>query len=159
MQSHGARNANYILAGIIELDDGYMGGPRRSGNRGRCTDKPKIVIALSKTENDTLFTRMKVVDDLKTKTLQDFTNIFLRNGTHIECGSYHSYLGSTGVNCTSMKYDAVNGDLKWLHRAISNFWGVLNGTYHGRYAQLQTYLDELFSRLVRAVATSCALLS
>lgn len=123
MQSHGARNANYILAGIIELDDGYMGGPGRSRNRGRCTDKPKIVIALSKTENDTLFTRMKVVDDLKTKTLQDFTNIFLRNGTHIECGSYHSYLGSTGVNCTSMKYDAVNGDLKWLHRAISNLGG------------------------------------
>lgn len=150
-----------------------MGGPRHNGKRGRGTDKPKIVIALSKTENGTpLFARMKEVDDLKTKILQDFTETFLKNGVQVECDGYQSYLGLNGVNCTSKKYDTVNGDLKWLHRTIGNLKAFLNDTYYGRCTHLQTYLDEfcfrfnhrtkkdeLFSRLARAVVTSCVLLS
>lgn len=68
------------------------------------------------------------------------------------------------------KFEA--GDLKWLHTAISNFKAFILGTYHGRCLDYQPYLNEfcfrfnrrgvrteLFPRLTRAVATSCALLS
>ena len=64
--------------------------------------------------------------------------------------------------------DAV-GYLHWLHKAISNLKAFLLGTYHGRCTQLQAYLDEfcfrfnrrktgdqIFMRLARAVAASCA---
>ena len=65
------RDENYALSGIVEVDDGYVGGATRNGKRGRGTDKAKIVVALSKTENGAaLFTRMQVVEDVTSKTLQ-----------------------------------------------------------------------------------------
>lgn len=57
------RDEKYALSGIVEMDDGYVGGATRNGKRGRGTDKAKIVVALSKTENGVvLFTRIQVVD-------------------------------------------------------------------------------------------------
>lgn len=53
------RDENYALSGIVEMDDGYVGGATHNGKRGRGTDKAKIVVALSKTENGAaLFTRI-----------------------------------------------------------------------------------------------------
>ena len=68
----GQRDEKYLLSGIVELDDGYVGGPSHNGKRGRGTDKAKIVVAVSKTANSApLFTRMKVVDNVQGKTLQE----------------------------------------------------------------------------------------
>ena len=65
----GQRDDNYQLSGMIEIDDGYVGGCRHEGKRGRGTTKPKIVVALSKTENGAaIFTRMKVVENFKGQT-------------------------------------------------------------------------------------------
>ena len=41
------------------------------------------------------------------------------------------------------------GDLRWLHKAISNLKAFLLGTYHGRCTQLQSYLDEFCFRFNR----------
>ena len=46
----GQRDAQYLLSGIVELDDGYVGGHTRNGKRGRGTDKIKIVVAVSKSK-------------------------------------------------------------------------------------------------------------
>ena len=57
------RDEKYALSGIVEMDDGYVGGATRNGKRGRGTDKARIVVALSKTENGAaLFTRLQVVE-------------------------------------------------------------------------------------------------
>ena len=67
----GQRDEKYLLSGIVELDDGYVGGPSHNGKRGRGTDKAKIVVAVSKTANSApLFARMKVVDNVQGKALQ-----------------------------------------------------------------------------------------
>ena len=42
------RDENYALSGIVEMDDGYVGGATHNGKRGCGTDKAKIVVALSK---------------------------------------------------------------------------------------------------------------
>ena len=56
------RDEKYALSGIVEMDDGYVGGATHNGKRGRGTDKAKIVVALSKTENGTsLFTRIRLL--------------------------------------------------------------------------------------------------
>lgn len=53
------RDEKYAFSGIVEMDDGYVGGATHNGKRGRGTDKAKIVVALSKTENGAaLFTRL-----------------------------------------------------------------------------------------------------
>ena len=56
------RDEKYALSGIVEMDDGYIGGATHNGKRGRGTDKAKIVVALSKTENGAaLFTRIRLL--------------------------------------------------------------------------------------------------
>ena len=109
------RDEKYALSGIVEMDDGYVGGATRNGKRGRGTDKAKIVVALSKTENGAaLFTRMQVVEDVTSKTLQQVIGKTVATGAKIECDGYRFNRRKTG--------------------------------------------DQIFLRLTRAVAASCALL-
>ena len=113
---------------------------------------------------------MKVVDDLKGKTLQQIVDQCFALQTKVECDGYRSYRGLKNVALSYNLYKT--GDLHWLHTAISNFKAFLLGTYHGRCVHLQSYMDvfcfrfnrrytadQLFFRLTRAVALSCALLS
>jgi len=169
----GQRDANYVLSGLVEMDDCYLGGACSGGRRGRGTDKTKVVVALSKTNQGIpLFAHMQVMKDLKTETLQEFVNQHLTEGSVVQCDGYSSYCGLTGVNCNRKAFDAASGDLKWLHKSISNLKALILGTYHGRCSKLQPYLNEfcfrlnrrgavnqLFPRLTRAVASSCALLT
>ena len=164
------RDENYALSGIVEMDDSYVSGATHNGKRGRGTDKAKIVVALSKTENGAaLFARMHVVEDVTGGTLQQVVDETVAPGSKIECDGYKSYRSLSGVALDAKKYEP--GNLHWLHKAISNLKAFLLGTYHGRCTQLQAYLDEfcfrfnrrktgnqIFMRLTRAVATSCALL-
>ena len=166
----GKRDGNYELSGIVEMDDGYVGGATHNGKRGRGTDKAKIVVALSKTENGAaLFTRMQVVEDVTGGTLQQIVDETIAPGSKIECDGYRSYRNVSGVALDAKKYES--GDLHWLHKTISNLKAFLLGTYHGRCQQLQAYLDEfcfrfnrrktgdqIFIRMTRAIATSCGLL-
>ena len=46
----GQRDAQYLLNGIVEMDDGYMGGLCHDGKRGRGAEKTQVVVTLSKTE-------------------------------------------------------------------------------------------------------------
>ena len=122
------------------------------------------------TENGVaLFTRMQVVEDVTGGTLQQVVDETVAPGPKIECDGYRSYRNLSGVTLDAKKYET--GDLHWLHKAISNLKAFLLGTYHGRCTQLQAYLDEscfrfnrrkngdqIFARLARAVAASCALL-
>ena len=169
----GQRDANYVLSGLVEMDDCYLGGPCSRSKRGRGTDKAKVVVALSKTgQGVPLFAHMQVVGDLQTKTLQEFVDQHLANGATVQCDSFSSYKNLIGVNCDAKAFDPARGDLKWLHKSISNLKAFLLGTYHGRCSKLQFYLNEfcfrlnrrhtghqLFPHLARAVATSCVLLS
>ena len=46
----GERDKDYVLSGIIELDDAYFGAPTSNGKRGRGTDKTSVLAAVSLTE-------------------------------------------------------------------------------------------------------------
>ncbi len=46
----GQRDRDYILSGVIELDDAYFGAPKSNGKRGRGTDKASVLAAVSLTE-------------------------------------------------------------------------------------------------------------
>ena len=89
----GQRDEKYLLCGIVELDDGYVGGVSHNGKRGRGTDKTKIVVALSKTETGIpLFTKMKVVQNIQGKTLQEIIDQQVAPQTKVECDGFRSYL-------------------------------------------------------------------
>ena len=114
-----------------------------------------------------MYLRMQEVPDLKRKTLQEFIDAHVEQGTTVECDGFQAYPGLKNVAVDAKVYDCASGDLKWLHKALSNLKAFLTGTYHGRCEQLQSYLDEycfrfnrrrsadqLFARLARAVAVS-----
>ncbi len=172
MKPHGIFWTEFVLLWGKEMHC-YLGGPCSGGRRGRGTGKVKVVVALSKIDQGIpLFAHMQVVKDLKTETLQEFVNQHLAEGSVVQCDGYSSYGGLTGVNCNRKTFDAASGDLKWLHKSISNLKALILGTYHGRCSKLQPYLNEfcfrlnrrgavnqLFPRLARAVASSCVLLT
>lgn len=114
-----------------------------------------------------MYLRMQEVPDLKRKTLQEFVDAHVEQGATVECDGFQAYPGLKNVAVDAKVYDCASGGLKWLHKALSNLKVFLTGTYHGRCALLQSYLDEycfrfnrrrtpdqLFARLARAVAVS-----
>ena len=164
------RDQNYLLEGIIEMDEAYLGAPKRGKKRGRGTDRQKMAVAVSKDEKERpLFLRLRVIPDITTASLQNVVNDYVKAGSTIECDGYKSYPALVNVEVNPSKYQI--GDLKWVHAAVGNFKAFLLGTYHGSCGDYQPYMDEycfrfnrrfqpaqLFARLSRAVATSCALL-
>jgi hypothetical protein len=43
----GERDANYQVAGLVEVDDSYFGGPKSGGKRGRGTEKQSVIVGVS----------------------------------------------------------------------------------------------------------------
>jgi len=114
-----------------------------------------------------LCSAMQEVPNVRGKTLQEFVDAHIQNGATIECDGFNTYKGLKNVAVDAKVYDCAAGDLKWLHKTLSNLKAFLTGTYHGRCVYLQSYLDEycfrfnrrhstdqLFARLTRAVAVS-----
>ena len=165
------RDQNYMLEGLIEMDEAYLGAPKRGKKRGRGTERKKMAVAVSKTDNDCpLFLRLQIIPDVTTASLQDVINGNVKPGSTIECDGLKSYPALENVSIDASTYEI--GDLKWVHVAIGNFKAFLLGTYHGSCGDYQPYLNEfcfrynrrfhpaeLFTRLSRAVATSCTLLN
>ena len=165
------RDQRYMLEGLIEMDEAYLGAPKRGKKRGRGTERKKMAAAVSKDKNgNPQFLHLNMIPDITTGTLQSVVDHHVASGSTIECDGLKSYPGLKNVSVNAAKYEI--GDLKWVHIAIGNFKAFLLGTYHGSCGDYQPYLDEfcfrynrrfhpnqLFSRLSRAIATSCAMLS
>lgn len=149
------RDASYRIGGIVEVDDATFGTPTEGGKRGRGTDKTKVLIGLSLSdEGHPLFLKMAVIPDIKGKTLQKQAKNWFEKGATISSDTYSSYrtLPDAGFSHDYQLYDpSENPDhLKWLHTVISNAKAFIAGTFHGLDKQhFQNYLDEfcyLFNR-------------
>ena len=153
------RDDNYVLSGIVELDDTYFGKVKKGGKRGRGTAKTKVLVALSKDEYDNpLFVKMQVVPNLKGKTIGKFVKCSITEGAVVQSDAYQVF-------------DADADMLHWLHIIIGNTKAFVLGTFHGLGRKhLQSYLDEfcyrfnrrlvhgeIFSRLACAVMASSPL--
>ena len=148
-----SRDDKYMLQGIIELDDTYIGTSTHGKKRGRGTEKAKVIVAVSQTEDGkAAYMKMKVVTDLKATTFGRFAKQYIVEGSQIESD-----------NCASLKkglaekyfvhYETFSPDkgmLLNLHTAISNMKALINGTYHGvTKKRMQEYLDEFCFRFNR----------
>jgi transposase-like protein len=165
------RDSEYMLSGIVELDDTYFGAPTEGGKRGRGTEKAKVMVAVSKTENGKPgYLKMQVVDNLKGETVGDFAKACIVKGSIIQSDAYRSYRKPLAEDFDHQfeVYDSNSDTLKWLHTLVGNVKALVNGTFHGLGDKhLQSYLDEfcyrfnrrgfrtqIFPRLLCAVANS-----
>ncbi len=169
----GERDAQYTLAGIVELDDAFFGAPTEGGKRGRGTEKATVLVGLSLNEKGhPLYVKMEVIPDIKGTTLVKFAHTSIEEGSKINSDAYRSYnaLAKDGYSLEAKKFNPVeNPDhLKWIHTVISNVKAFIAGTYHGLDEKyLQPYLNEfcyrfnrrkfkgeLFNRLLSCCATT-----
>lgn len=166
----GERDKDYVLSGIIELDDAYFGAPSSNGKRGRGTNKTSALAAVSLTgEGHPLFLKIQV-SKLDAESVRAVAQQIVRSGSEIHSdalGSFRVALQGEYVHHYQV-FDKDSGALHWIHTLISNAKSFLLGTYHGiGKKHLQRYFDEfdfrfnrrfwpkqLFPRLVRAVAVS-----
>ena len=168
------RDSNYMLTGIVDLDDTYFGKPKKGGKRGRGTTKTKVVVAVSRDEEGKpKYAKMQVVPDLKGKTIGKFVKGCIEEGSAVQTDAYHSYRKPLAEKYLHkyQVFDAESDMLKWLHTIIGNAKAFVSGTFHGLGKKhMQSYLDEycyrfnrrhlggdIFSRLLFAITRSSTL--
>jgi transposase-like protein len=149
------RDSEYLLKGLIQLDDSFFGSHTQDGKRGRGTEKTKVIVGLSINEKGhPEYLKMKVVDNLKGQTIVDFALAHIAEGSTISSDAYRSYRKLQDEN---FFHEAKDFDpredsehLKWLHTIIGNTKAFINGTYHGLGGKhLQSYLDKFCYRFNR----------
>lgn len=152
-------NDKYTLKGTVTMDEAYFTGSENADTplkRGRGTNKSKVIVAVSLTDDDKpKYARMKVVDNFRAKTIEDFAEKYIEKGSNIITDGFKSYKSQPLKNSYFVEYNVASADnplskLKWLHTFISNAKAFILGTFHGLKAQdLQLYLDEFCYRFNR----------
>lgn len=165
----GSRDAAYRLAGLIEMDDTYVGPP---GGKGRGTTKTPVVVAVESRGKKAGFASMRVVEDLSKERITAFSNEKIGSAHAVRTDGFASYFFGLGDHAHEMVI-VENGDdasklLPWVHTLIANAKNMLRGAHHGVSTKhLQRYLDEFcyrfnrrfwpaqsFSRLLQATITT-----
>jgi transposase-like protein len=157
----GDRDAHYQLAGLVEVDDAYFGGPKSGGKRGRGTEKAKVLVAVSLNEKGKpQFVKMAITDNVASEALISFTGKNIAEGSIIRSDAYRSYgkaFSESTYQHQPIKYDPQESPehLRWLHTVVSNAKRFILGTYHGLdETHFQAYLDEFCFRINRRFFTS-----
>ena len=149
------RDANYKLAGLIEMDDTYFGAPK-SGKRGRgAAGKAKVVVAVEKKKGKAGFAKMSEVQrvskdeiDKKVKPHIDEHCVVRTDGWRAygvlasEQSEHEPQVVGSGKNAVKV--------LPWVHTLIANMKGNIRGVYHGVSPKhLERYLPEFCYRFNR----------
>ncbi len=163
------RDAEYSLAGLVEMDESFF-GPKGS-KKGRGSERKSTVLcAVSlyrdrKGEERPGFAHMRVVDNASAKTIENFLerlgyghmNQERKNLLKaIRTDGWRSYgKAIKGQNLSHYKVvlqdpKAAGRLLPWVHRVISNAKAVIRGSHRGvSEKHLQSYLSEICYRFNR----------
>jgi len=146
-----ARDANYQLAGLIEIDDSYFGGSK-PGKRGRgASGKAKVVLAIENRDDHAGFAKASMVSEVDSDSIQRAFGSYIRKGATIRSDGWRAY----GIlRSKAIAHDVVIGsgqdgskNLPWVHLLISNIKGGIRGVYRGVGAKhLNRYLSEFCYR-------------
>lgn len=185
----GKRDDKYELCGEMELDDGFFTTPVSKEEkdeplkRGRGSQKKTKVLVMAESETvdqpkkgkksrKVGHIKMKVIDDLKSDTIDNVVDECISKQSHVKSDDSSSYVGlSKKVEEHIPKVipkEEINKELPWVHIAISNAKSWLLNNFHKINKEyLQYYLDEfcynfnrrylrdsLFDRLLIACVTS-----
>lgn len=171
------RDQRYLLHGLVEMDETYVGGEDR-GHVGRYAEK-KTPVAIAVELNDPGRPHriaLETLEKVTGKALKAFADRHLEPGTKVRSDGLRAYraLGRAGypheAEVTGGGTAAIE-KFPWLHTFISNLKRMILGTHHHvgpKY--LDNYLAEfvyranrrwreqnLFDRLLRAALGSKAL--
>lgn len=162
--SMGKRDGEYVLAGQIELDDGFFATetPKEQKDepikRGRGSQKKTKVLVMAESEKIEApgkgkkprrvgYLKMKVMEDLKKETITTLVESMVSGNSKLDTDKSNSYVDLSGyVNTHKAEVipkEKIGEKLPWVHIAISNAKRQLLNSYHNVKPEfLQNYLDE-----------------
>jgi transposase-like protein len=149
------RDAQYQLAGLVEMDDAFI-GPRKPGPPGRgAKGKAKVVIAVESGDEHSGFAVMKHVPAVDRDQILSVAHDKIQPSSDVRTDGWRAYrtLGSNGFGhesvIVSKDKEALN-QLRWVHVLTANVKGNLRGVYHGVSGKhLDRYLAEFCYRFNR----------
>ena len=149
------RDAYYKLAGLVEMDDTYIGS-KKSGKQGRgAYGKAKVIVAVENKESKAGFAKMERVDNLGKNMISNSFDEHLESDVILRTDGWRPY---RVLKTDQRKHEAVvvgSGKnaakmLPWVHTMISNMKNNLRGTYHGvDIKHISRYLSEFCYRFNR----------
>jgi hypothetical protein len=87
----GNRDSRYLLAGIAETDESYVGGSKKGGKRGRGTEKTPVQVAVSLDVNGRpQCVKMEMSDGVTGRPVRGFVERHIEEGTVIKSDNYRS---------------------------------------------------------------------
>ena len=149
------RDSYYKLAGLVEMDDTYIGS-KKSGKQGRgAAGKAKVIVAVENKETKAGFVKMELVDNLGKEMISKSFDTHLKEDVILRTDGWRPYrilktkqrshetlVVGSGKNASKL--------LPWVHTIISNIKNNLRGTYHGvNKKHLNRYLAEFCYRFNR----------
>ena len=162
--SMGMRDGEYVLAGRIELDEGYFSTETPAEQkdeplkRGRGSQRKSKVLVMAESdfvENPKQgkkprrvgYLKMKVIENLQKETINEQVQTLAGNATAIDTDDSNSYVDLKDFvpkhNAQVIAKEKIGEVLPWVHIAISNAKRQILNTHHDIKPEfLQKYLDE-----------------
>ena len=144
----------YKLSNIVETDEAFFGAPTHGGKRGRGTEKTKVIVSVSLTDDHRpLFAKMETTRELDADAVNKFATDYVEKGSTISSDGADLYLQLCQMGYKHIgKVCSVDDEqhMKWAHTVISNAKALIGGTFHGldgKYMNL--YLAEFCFRFNR----------
>lgn len=163
-EAMGKRDEQYILAGDIELDDGFftteipLEHKHEQLKRGRGSQRKTKVLVMAESEKvenpkpgkkprRVGYLKMKVIDDLRSETINRVVNQSIAKDSELQTDDSTSYVDLSnfvkGHHKEVIPKEKLSEKLPWVHIAISNAKRELLSSYHNIKPEfLQNYLDE-----------------
>ena len=152
------------LAGVVEVDETYIGGPR-SGKRGRgAAGKSLVVVMVQENPQGLGRIRLARVRDAGAASLEPALDAAIEPGSTVRTDDWSGYRGLTqrGYRHRAVRAEAAVGEnlLPLANRVASLLKRWLLGTHQGavRVTHLDYYLDEFTFRFNRRTSRSRGLL-
>ena len=160
----GIRDGEYVLAGRIELDEGYfstetpVASKEESLKRGRGSQRKTKVLVMAESqfvENPKQgkkprrvgYLKMKVIENLQKESINEQVQTLANNTLEIDTDGSNSYVDLKDFvpkhNAQVIPKEKIGEVLPWVHIAISNAKRQILNTFHDVKPEfLQKYLDE-----------------
>ena len=154
------------LAGEIEVDETYVGGPEE-GKRGREIEKKSIVVVATEKNGRAIGRiRLKRVKDVSAESLLDFIREVVEPGATIHTDGWKGYAGLPAAGYQH-RVTVISGGDEQAHEVMPRVHNVaallkrwLLGTLQGgvQHQHLEYYLDEFTFRFNRRRSNTRGLL-
>ncbi len=152
------REGELLLAGSVELDEGFLGG-KHSGPASRGRRQPhKTLVATAAEQRRTVRlgrARMCVIEEASAASRNEAAAATIAAGSLVRSDGWNGYTSLAGTGYGQQARNLATGAdiddwLPWSQIVLSTFKRWTLAAFHGvSPAHLQAYLDEFCSRLKR----------